>query len=36
MIDRFGWFGLPHVAIGPTRLLGVALVIAGTVLVTRI
>jgi transporter family-2 protein len=35
-IDRFGWFGLSHVAIGPTRLLGVALVIAGTVLVTRI
>jgi transporter family-2 protein len=36
VIDRFGWFGLPHVAIGPARLLGVALVIAGTVLVTRI
>jgi transporter family-2 protein len=36
LIDRFGWFGLQHVAIGPTRLLGLALVIAGTVLVTRI
>jgi bacterial/archaeal transporter family-2 protein len=35
-IDRFGWFGLPHVAISPTRLVGLALVIAGTVLVTRI
>ena len=36
LIDRFGWFGLQHVAIGPTRLLGLALVIGGTVLVTRI
>jgi transporter family-2 protein len=35
LIDRFGWFGLNHVAIGPTRLLGLALVIGGTVLVTR-
>jgi bacterial/archaeal transporter family-2 protein len=35
LIDRFGWFGLHHVAIGTTRLLGLALVIAGTVLVTR-
>ena len=33
--DRFGWFGLHHVAISPVRLLGVALVIAGTLLVTR-
>jgi transporter family-2 protein len=33
--DRFGWFGLPHVAISPVRLLGVLLVIAGTLLVTR-
>jgi len=35
VIDRFGWFGLAHVTIGPMRLLGLALVIAGTVLVTR-
>jgi len=34
-IDRFGWFGLAHHAIGPTRLIGLALVIAGTVLFTR-
>jgi transporter family-2 protein len=33
--DRFGWFGLHHVAISPVRLVGVALVIAGTLLVTR-
>lgn len=33
--DRFGWFGVHHVAISPGRLLGVALVIAGTLLVTR-
>jgi bacterial/archaeal transporter family-2 protein len=33
--DRLGWFGLHHVGLGPGRLLGVALIIAGTVLVTR-
>jgi bacterial/archaeal transporter family-2 protein len=33
--DRLGWFGLHAVAVSPGRLLGVALVIAGTVLVTR-
>ena len=33
--DRFGWFGLHHFGISPARLVGVALVIAGTVLVTR-
>ncbi len=33
--DRFGWFGLHQVGIGAGRLLGLALVIAGTVLVTR-
>jgi len=32
--DRLGWFGLPHVGIGIPRLLGVALIIAGTALVT--
>jgi transporter family-2 protein len=33
--DRLGWFGLHHVGIGAGRLIGVALAIAGTVLVTR-
>jgi transporter family-2 protein len=33
--DRLGWFGLHGVGIGPGRVLGVGLVIAGTVLVTR-
>jgi uncharacterized membrane protein YdcZ (DUF606 family) len=32
--DQLGWFG-HHVTIGPGRALGVALVIAGTALVTR-
>jgi bacterial/archaeal transporter family-2 protein len=35
LVDRFGWFGLPQVGIGAGRLIGFALVIAGTVLVTR-
>jgi transporter family-2 protein len=33
--DRFGWFGLHHVGISAGRVLGVALILAGTVLVTR-
>jgi bacterial/archaeal transporter family-2 protein len=33
--DRYGWFGLHHVDIGVARALGLALVIGGTVLVTR-
>ena len=33
--DRFGWFGLRHVAIGPGRSIGLALVMAGTLLITR-
>jgi transporter family-2 protein len=33
--DRLGWFGLHQIGIGTPRLLGVALIIAGTVLVTR-
>jgi transporter family-2 protein len=33
--DRFGWFDLHHVGIGPGRIAGIALVIAGTVLITR-
>lgn len=33
--DRLGWFGVHQVALSPLRLLGVALVVAGTVLVTR-
>ncbi|MGI8863497.1 MAG: DMT family transporter [Solirubrobacteraceae bacterium] len=33
--DRFGWLGLHHVGIGPARVFGLALVIGGTVLITR-
>jgi transporter family-2 protein len=33
--DRFGWFGLTQIAISPTRIAGLVLVIAGTVLITR-
>jgi transporter family-2 protein len=33
--DRLGWFGLHHVGIGAGRLIGLALVVAGTVLITR-
>jgi transporter family-2 protein len=33
--DRFGWFGLHHVGLGAGRVLGVTLVLAGTLLVTR-
>jgi bacterial/archaeal transporter family-2 protein len=35
LADRFGWFGLHHVGIGPGRLAGLLLVIGGTVLITR-
>lgn len=35
LADRLGWFGLQHVAIGVGRLAGLALVVAGTVLITR-
>ena len=35
LADRLGWFGLHHVGIGAGRVIGVALAIAGTVLVTR-
>jgi len=34
-LDRLGAFGLPRVDIGPMRLLGVALVMAGAFLVRR-
>ncbi len=33
--DRLGWFGVQHVGLSAARLVGVALVIAGTLLVTR-
>jgi bacterial/archaeal transporter family-2 protein len=35
VIDRFGWLGLEHIGISATRVLGIALAIAGTILVTR-
>jgi transporter family-2 protein len=34
-IDRFGLFGLDEVALSPERLLGVALLLAGTFLIVR-
>jgi transporter family-2 protein len=33
--DHYGWFGLQHIAIGIGRVAGIALVIGGTVLITR-
>ena len=33
--DRLGWFELHHVGVGAGRLIGLALVIAGTALITR-
>jgi len=35
VIDRFGWFGLDEVALTPERLLGVGLLLVGTILVVR-
>lgn len=34
-IDRLGWFGLDQVPLTPERLLGVALLLVGTVLIVR-
>ncbi len=33
--DRFGWFGVEHVGLSLGRLAGLALVVAGTALITR-
>lgn len=33
--DRYRWFGLHHVGLGPGRIAGLVLVIGGTVLITR-
>jgi bacterial/archaeal transporter family-2 protein len=35
VIDRLGWFGIQQIGIGAGRVIGLALVIAGTVLITR-
>jgi transporter family-2 protein len=35
VIDRFGLFGLDEVSLSPQRLIGVGLLLAGTVLVVR-
>jgi uncharacterized membrane protein YdcZ (DUF606 family) len=35
VIDRLGLFGLDQVPLSPIRVLGVALLLAGTVLVVR-
>jgi bacterial/archaeal transporter family-2 protein len=34
LLDRFGWFGLEVVELGPMRIAGFALLIGGTILVT--
>jgi bacterial/archaeal transporter family-2 protein len=33
--DRLGWFGVQHIGISAGRVLGVTLILAGTLLVTR-
>jgi transporter family-2 protein len=35
IIDRLGWFGVQRIGIGADRLIGLGLVVAGTVLITR-
>jgi bacterial/archaeal transporter family-2 protein len=35
LIDRFGWFGLDQTSLSATRILGVAMLLAGTYLVVR-
>lgn len=35
ILDRFGLLGLPEVAITPERVIGVALLLAGTLLIVR-
>ncbi|HXG76065.1 MAG TPA: DMT family transporter [Gaiellaceae bacterium] len=35
MIDKYGWFGVERVAVGWTRLLGVALLVVGAALTLR-
>jgi transporter family-2 protein len=35
LIDRFGLFGLDQVALGPERVTGIVLLLAGTVLIVR-
>jgi bacterial/archaeal transporter family-2 protein len=35
VIDQFGWFGMAEHPLGPGRLLGAALMVAGIALVTR-
>jgi bacterial/archaeal transporter family-2 protein len=35
LADRLGWFGLHHVGLGSGRVVGLILVIGGTVLITR-
>lgn len=35
MIDKYGWFGVDRIAVGWTRLLGVALLVVGAALTLR-
>jgi transporter family-2 protein len=35
IVDRYGWFGVEVIGITPGRIAGIALVVAGTILITR-
>jgi transporter family-2 protein len=35
LLDSFGWLGTTRVAVGPVRLLGIALVVVGAILALR-
>jgi transporter family-2 protein len=35
LVDQFGWLGFPRAPVTPTRLLGVALLVGGALLVLR-
>jgi uncharacterized membrane protein YdcZ (DUF606 family) len=35
LIDTFGWFGLPAIALTPWRLLGIFLLVVGVLLVQK-
>jgi transporter family-2 protein len=35
VVDHYGWLGVPRQPLGPLRLLGAALLVAGVVLIRR-
>jgi bacterial/archaeal transporter family-2 protein len=35
IVDRIGWLGIHQIGLSPARLIGLGLVVAGTVLITR-